>query len=89
MGVYLPLKIFLPAGDEMRLRHSCPSAGTRGPWHATGLVVRLDDASEEVALELKQEAKPPTDTTVVSNVLVTLHHLCCSNHIMASAGRVN
>ena len=55
----------IDAGDEMRLRHSCPSAGSRGPWQATGLVVKLDDASEEVALELKQEAKPPTDTTVV------------------------
>lgn len=73
----------------MRLRHSCPSAGTRGPWHATGLVVRLDDASEEVALELKQEAKPPTDTTVVGNGLATLHILHCLSSLIQGPYRVS
>ncbi len=36
--------------------------------------MKLDDASEEVALELKQEAKPPTDTTVVGTA-DSLHNL--------------
>ena len=63
----------------MRVRHSCPSAGTRGPWHATGLVVKLDDASEEVALELKQEAKPPTDTTVVRKTLLPTIMICAES----------
>lgn len=43
-----------PAGDELRLRHPCPRAGSL-PWLGLGLVVRLDDASEEVAVELRKE----------------------------------
>lgn len=35
------------------MRHLCPGPGIGGtPWEAVGIVIRLDDASEEVALEI-------------------------------------
>ncbi len=39
------------AGDEMRLKHPCPSLG-RLPWEGVGTVVRIDRTSEEVYLEI-------------------------------------
>ncbi len=45
---------WLAAGDELRLRHPCPNAGV-APWQGLGLVVKLDDSSEEVAVELRKE----------------------------------
>lgn len=45
----------------MRLRHPCPAIGVP-PWTGTGVVVRLTESSEEVALELRQGGAP-TDTT--------------------------
>ncbi|KAK9810079.1 hypothetical protein WJX72_004466 [[Myrmecia] bisecta] len=52
----------LMAGDELRLKHPCP--GLTGPWQAAGVVVKLHEASEEVALELRDGAKTaPTDAT--------------------------
>ena len=54
------------AGDELRLRHPCPRAGSP-PWVGQGFVSRLDDASEEVAIELrakeKGQASAPNDVT--------------------------
>jgi hypothetical protein len=58
--------LFHPAGDELRLRHPCPRVGSP-PWAGIGFVSRLDDASEEVAIELrgkeKGQASIPTDIT--------------------------
>lgn len=55
-----------PAGDELRLRHPCPRVGSP-PWVGIGFVARLDDASEEVAIELRSKEKgqssAPTDVT--------------------------
>lgn len=42
----------LMLGDELRMRHPCPRIGS-GPWQAVGVVTRLDDASEEVAVEFR------------------------------------
>ena len=59
----LPCPLSSP-GDELRLRHPCPRAGSP-PWVGQGFVTRLDDASEEVAIELrgkeKGQANAPTD----------------------------
>jgi hypothetical protein len=62
-----PLPAWPPAaGDELRLRHPCPNAGCP-PWVGVGFVARLDDASEEVALEFRAKERgqgpPPTDVT--------------------------
>lgn len=38
-------------GDEMRLKHPCPSLGSP-PWEGVGTVVRLDPMSEEIHLEI-------------------------------------
>lgn len=38
-------------GDELRLKHPCPSLG-RPPWEGVGTVVRMDRTSEEVYLEI-------------------------------------
>ena len=56
----------LPAGDELRLRHPCVRVGCP-PWVGVGSVCRLDDALEEVAIELRGKEKgqgnAPTDVT--------------------------
>ena len=39
------------AGDELRLKHPCPSLG-RLPWEGVGTVVRIDRTSDEVYLEI-------------------------------------
>ena len=44
----MDLKLMI--GDEVRLRHPCPRVGSP-PWQGIGTVVRLDNASEEVAVE--------------------------------------
>lgn len=44
----MDLKLMI--GDEVRLRHPCPRVGSP-PWQGVGTVVRLDNASEEVAVE--------------------------------------
>ena len=41
-----------PAGD-----------GRQGKWEATGHIVKLQEASEEVTMELRDSSKLPTDTT--------------------------
>lgn len=46
----------------MRVRHPCPNIGSP-PWSATGLVVRLTENSEEVALELRSREGVPIDCT--------------------------
>lgn len=51
------------AGDELQLRHTCAGTSFK-PWTGTGTVIKLDDTSEEVILEMKGGSKPPTDTTV-------------------------
>jgi hypothetical protein len=51
------------AGDELALRHTCAGPKSK-PWVGTGTVIKLDEASEEVVLELKGGSNPPTDTTV-------------------------
>lgn len=38
-------------GDELRLKHPCPSLG-RLPWEGVGTVVRIDRTSDEVYLEI-------------------------------------
>ena len=38
-------------GDELRLKHPCPSLG-RPPWEGVGTVVRMDRTSDEVYLEI-------------------------------------
>ena len=38
-------------GDELRLKHPCPSLGSP-PWEGVGTVVRLDKMSEEIYLEI-------------------------------------
>jgi regulator of nonsense transcripts 1 len=45
----------LMLGDELRLRHPCPRLGSPA-WQAVGIVTRLDDASEEVAVEFRSGA---------------------------------
>ena len=40
------------AGDELRLKHTCAGADSKS-WAGSGVVVRLCEASEEVALELR------------------------------------
>ncbi|KAL4437217.1 hypothetical protein ABPG75_004356 [Micractinium tetrahymenae] len=56
----------LMIGDELRLRHPCPRLGSPS-WVGIGFVSRLDDASEEVAVELRSKEKgqgsAPTDVT--------------------------
>ncbi|KAL4855832.1 Regulator of nonsense transcripts 1 [Chlorella vulgaris] len=56
----------LMIGDELRLRHPCPRSGSP-PWVGIGFVSRLDDGSEEVAIELRGKEKgqgsAPTDMT--------------------------
>ncbi|CAL8463239.1 g2773 [Coccomyxa elongata] len=53
----------LTTGDELMLRHTCAGTSFK-PWQGTGTVIKLDEASEEVVLEMKGGTKPPTDTTV-------------------------
>ncbi len=53
----------LSAGDELRLKHTCAGADSK-PWAGSGVVVRLCEASEEVALELRGGGAPPVATTV-------------------------
>ena len=55
------------AGDELRLKHSAAGPEHK-PWAATGIVVRTEEASEEVALELRGGMPAPTDTTVAFSV---------------------
>ena len=50
-------------GDELMLRHTCAGISFK-PWQGMGTVIKLDEASEEVVLEMKGGTKPPTDTTV-------------------------
>ncbi len=45
------------------LRHTCAGISFK-PWQGMGTVIKLDEASEEVVLEMKGGTKPPTDTTV-------------------------
>jgi len=49
----------LVGGDELLLRH--PGDATHPPFEATGTVVRLNHASEEVGLELRSGGGAPTD----------------------------
>ena len=44
--------IWLVAGD-----------GRQGKWEATGHIVKLQDSSEEVTMELRDSQKLPIDTT--------------------------
>ena len=37
--------------------------GRQGKWEATGHIVKLQEASEEVTMELRDSSKLPTDTT--------------------------
>ena len=37
----------LDTGDEIRLKHPCPNIGAP-PWTGSGIVVRLNETSEEV-----------------------------------------
>lgn len=53
----------MSAGDELQLKHTCAGPNFK-PWQGTGTVIKLDEASEEVVLEMKGGSKAPTDTTV-------------------------
>lgn len=37
--------------------------GRQGKWEATGHIVKLQDSSEEVTMELRDSQKLPVDTT--------------------------
>ena len=37
--------------------------GRQGKWEATGHIVKLQEASEEVTMELRDSSKLPIDTT--------------------------
>ena len=37
--------------------------GRQGKWEATGHIVKLQDSSEEVTMELRDSQKIPVDTT--------------------------
>ncbi|KAL0019947.1 hypothetical protein WJX79_002722 [Trebouxia sp. C0005] len=50
-------------GDELKLKHPCPGDGRQGKWEATGHIVKLQDSSEEVTMELRDSQKLPIDTT--------------------------
>ena len=41
----------------------CTGDGRQGKWEATGHIVKLQEASEEVTMELRDSSKLPTDTT--------------------------
>lgn len=41
----------------------CSGDGRQGKWEATGHIVKLQEASEEVTMELRDSSKLPTDTT--------------------------
>lgn len=49
-------------GDELQLKHTCSGKDNK-PWQGNGIVIKLADAHEEVALELRA-GKVPTETTV-------------------------
>lgn len=42
----------VPAGDELQLKHSCTGRDHK-PWKGSGIVIKMSDATEEVALELR------------------------------------
>ena len=50
----------LMIGDELMLGHPSPKLGA-GPWSAIGFVTKLDDATEEVAIELRAEFQKDAD----------------------------
>eukprot|EP00884_Botryococcus_braunii_P001756 jgi/Botrbrau1/11581/Bobra.247_1s0002.1 len=52
----------LMPGDELRLKHRCAGPDLR-PWEATGTVVRLEETTEKVVLEMRGK-EPPWTTTV-------------------------
>ena len=43
-------------GDELRIRHACPSLGSP-PWECVGTVIRLDSTSEEIHVEIHPASK--------------------------------
>lgn len=45
----------LGAGDELQLKHTCSGKDNK-PWQDNGIVIKLADAHEEVALELRAGA---------------------------------
>ena len=47
----------------------CSGDGRQGKWEATGHIVKLQDSSEEVTMELRDSQKIPVDTT--TGVLVS------------------
>ena len=46
--------------------------GRQGKWEATGHIVKLQDSSEEVTMELRDSQKIPVDTTTGTVVIIRL-----------------
>ena len=53
--------------------------GRQGKWEATGHIVKLQEASEEVTMELRDSSKLPTDTTTGQ----PLHSALCTHGPLA------
>ena len=53
--------------------------GRQGKWEATGHIVKLQEASEEVTMELRDSSKLPTDTTTGQ----PLHPESCAHGTLA------
>ena len=54
--------------------------GRSGKWEATGHIVKLQEASEEVTMELRDSSKLPTDTTtgeICAPYILPLIVFCC------------
>ena len=47
--------------------------GRQGKWEATGHIVKLQEASEEVTMELRDSSKLPIDTTTGQTLPDSLH----------------
>ena len=52
---------------------ACLGDGRQGKWEASGHIVKLQDSSEEVTMELRDSSKLPTDTTTGCRHITAYH----------------